>query len=159
MYLHYFLNLELYVNFHINPFVISIGSTCRVVLLQVKFILFQRKQPVNLFQLYSKGGLIPSRDICIFIPSWQVFLHISKISLSLLFSMLNSPSVSAWLPCQMPLVVYDPCSPQLHTHQFFQVLPILGSPALNPALQMCAFGADQRGRITFVNMLGPLCLW
>lgn len=40
------------------------------------------------------------------------------------------------------------CSPQLHTLQFFHVLPIQGSPTLNPAVHMCVLEAEQRGRIT-----------
>lgn len=145
---HYlFFNLELYFSFHINPFEISIGSICRVVLLQAKCIPLERKQPVNLFQIYPKDGLIPSRDIGIFIPSWQVFLHISNISLSLLNA--EQPhccSLTALLDAQ---ALYHP-----HTFQFFHVLPRLGDPEVQkPVLE-----AEQKARIAFVNLLGALCL-
>ena len=81
------------------------------------------------------GSAIPSLSLSHPFPH-QVFIHADGVPQTLLFSRLNSPSTQLLLVCQMLQTFDYLCSPSLDPFQFVPVSPVLGSPELDPVLQM-----------------------
>jgi len=90
-------------------------------------------------------------------PSFQVFVQMDEIPLSLLFSRLNSPlSQSFSQERSSSLLIF--MVPSLDGLQHVHVSLVLGSPALAPELQMCLTSAEQRWKIPSLDLLAARCL-
>jgi len=79
-----------------------------------------------------------------------------------LYRLIRSPaafSSSGWLiPASASVTLNHLCGLLLDSFQYVHVSLVLGSPAMDTALQFCLSRAEQRLRITSLDLLAMLCL-
>ena len=95
----------------------------------------------------------------LFIAFHHLFADMTKNPLSLLCCRLRSSQLfQPFLVWQMLQSLYPLCGSVLESVQYVCSLPVLGSPVLDSAFQMCLTRAEKGGRITSLDLLATLFL-
>lgn len=87
----------------------------------------------------------------------QIFIHV-RSHLRLLFPRLNNPSSQPLLVCQTLQSLHQFHDLTLDSFQYVHVALIQGSLELDPALQMCLNMAEERRKITSLDLMVVLSL-
>lgn len=137
-------------------------------------LLSQSKKPWTLFQLYGishisvcSHGL--SSFLCSALKTEKTLVPPSLHHIRYLYTLKWSPTEASLLPAAQiqliqPLLSVWCSSPNEHFFTSAELtpvcpcLPLLGSTVLDSGFQMCLTSAEQRGKITFLNLLAMIFL-
>jgi len=136
---------------------------CSVTITVKLFPDVQREPPVFQAVLTASGSVTGHHwkepgSVC-FTPSLQVFIYIDKIPTEP--SLLQAEQFQLSQPFligEMLQTLIHLCDPSLDSHQYINASLVLGSPELDKHSRCGLTSAEQRGRITSLNLVATLCL-